>query len=283
MLIAIGGREDKGLKIVKEGEPLTEESSFFVSGILKEVTSFLSTRYCRIEVLTTASSSPEKMQKTYQGAFGKLGYTNIGFIHMRTKEDAASSEYIERIRNTEGIFITGGSQAQFMDINEGTDFIKELKKVYCSKKVVIAGTSAGAMVMSALMIDVDADDEENTFDVTPGLSLLKKVIIDTHFSERGRFWRLADAVAQHQDYLGIGMDENTAIVVRNGSDMQVIGFGLVALIEGQNISHYDSPREGAREKLTIENLVTHILSKNDQCNITERKIVKKGPTQKKKG
>lgn len=272
ILIAIGGREDKGI-FKDDGQD--NKSPFYVSGILKIVTSMLSSKNCRIEVITTASGNPVKMRETYRETFNKLGLHNIGFIHMESNEDTNSIQNINRITKAEGIFFTGGNQTRLLDINKNSEFIRELKNIYLNKEVVIAGTSAGAMVMSSLVIDVGSDDKWDTFIVTQGFSLMEKVIIDTHFAERGRFWRLADAVAQNPDHLGIGMDENTAVVVRNGSEIQVIGSGLVELIEGNEISYYDSPRVGAREKLTIENIITHILSQGDQFNIAERKILKK--------
>ncbi|MEX2395742.1 MAG: cyanophycinase [Balneolales bacterium] len=279
ILIAIGGSEDKGL-ISKEGS--TEKSPMYASAILKKITSFLSSEKCRIEVITTASDNPEIMRKTYQEAFASLGFSNLGFIHMESKEEADFLEYQKRLRETEGVFFTGGSQTKLLNIYKESRFVKELINIYYSKTVVISGTSAGAMVMPTLMIDVEAHFKLNTFIIKEGFSLIENVIIDTHFSERGRFWRLAEAVAQNQKYLGLGMDENTAIVVRNGNDMEVIGSGLIAVIEGQHISYFQSSGNGTRKRLTIENIVSHILSQGDRYNIAERRILKKEPDRKKK-
>lgn len=266
ILIAIGGREDKGEDIL--GLNTGENQKFLVSGILKEITSLLDDKGARIEVFTTASGIPGEMQNTYRASFQKLGFYNLGFNHMDSKTDANQSDVIERIQSADAIFFTGGSQLRLLNLNEETEFLRQIKKLFEAKRIVIAGTSAGAMVMSSLMIDFI---DRNGSSVVPGFSFVEGVIIDTHFASRGRFGRLAQAVALHPECIGIGVDENTAIIVRSGNLLEVIGFGTVIIIEGHQIKYFTSQIE-KNDGFMIENLITHALTRGYGYDINNRTL-----------
>ncbi|MEX0685617.1 MAG: cyanophycinase [Balneolales bacterium] len=272
ILVAIGGSEDKGIE-VEEDASIDKGKTFMVSGILKSITSLISSNNPRIEVFTTASAKPELMQETYKEAFGKLGFKVAGFYHMNSKVDADMMGVIDQIKKADCIFLTGGDQARLLEINKDSRFLNYLKKLYYNKRIVIAGTSAGAMVMSDLTITQNKENgSEGSINIIPGFSFIKNVIIDTHFASRGRYWRLAEAVAQNPGCLGIGMDEDTAVSVRDGRLLEVIGSGLVSIIEGRNITSHFSSKRNSDETLTIENLVTHILSRGDGFDLYDRKV-----------
>ena len=150
-LISVGGAEDKGTETEKN---FTQKTSlnFFEFGILKRILSEMKGAESRVEVITTASSIPEEVGANYLDAFGKLGCNNVGVIHIKNREEAMMPEYLERIKNADGVMFSGGNQLRLSMIFGGTEFLKTLHSRYLNEHFVIAGTSAGAMAMSNTMI-----------------------------------------------------------------------------------------------------------------------------------
>ena len=224
-LISIGGSEDKGTGI----EPNFAQKAklnFFEFGILKRILSEMKGAESIVEVITTASVIPEEVGDNYIQAFGKLGCTKVGVIHIKNREDALLPEYLERIKKADGVMFTGGNQLRLSMIFGGTDFLKILQNRYEEENFVIAGTSAGAMAMSNTMIYQGSSTGallKGEVKITTGLAFIKDVIIDSHFVTRGRFGRLAQAVASNPGCIGIGLGEDTGVLVRDGNTMEAIG------------------------------------------------------------
>jgi cyanophycinase len=141
-LIAIGGAEDKGADLEK-GEIQRNNLNFFELGILRRVVEEAGGPLSRIEVITTASTIPYEVGENYLNAFGKTGCTNVGVMHIRTRQDAMNEEYVERIRQCNGVMFTGGNQLKLSVTDGGTEFLAILKKKYQEENFLIAGTSAG--------------------------------------------------------------------------------------------------------------------------------------------
>src|SRR5689334_9835993 len=150
-LIAIGGAEDKGTDL-ETGEVYRNNLNFFELGILRRVVEEAGGTASRIEVITTASTIPYEVGENYLNAFGKIGCTNVGVMHIRNRADTSDDEYIERIRHCDAVMFTGGNQLRLSVTDGGTEFLSILKQRYCDEDFVIAGTSAGAMAMSQTMI-----------------------------------------------------------------------------------------------------------------------------------
>src|SRR5215470_13817322 len=150
-LIAIGGAEDKGTN-PERGEFQLNNLNFFELGILRRVVEEAGGTASRIEVITTASTIPYEVGENYLNAFGKIGCTNVGVMHIRTRQDAMNDEFIERARHCDAIMFSGGNQLRLSVTDGGTEFLAILKKRYEDGGIVIAGTSAGAMAMSQTMI-----------------------------------------------------------------------------------------------------------------------------------
>lgn len=151
-LIAIGGAEDKGTDL-EVGEIHRNNLNFFELGILRRVVEEAGGTNSRIEVITTASTIPYEVGENYLNAFGKIGCTNIGLLHIRNRQDAMEQEYIERIRQCDAVMFSGGNQLRLSVTDGGTEFLAILKKRYHEEEqFVVAGTSAGAMAMSNTMI-----------------------------------------------------------------------------------------------------------------------------------
>ena len=143
-LIAIGGAEDKGTDL-ETGEIHRNNLNFFELGILRRVVLEAGGPSARIEVITTASMIPYEVGESYLNAFGRIGCTNIGLMHIRTRQDAMKEEYIDRIRQCNAVMFTGGNQLRLSATDGGTELLSVIKKRYREENFVIAGTSAGAI------------------------------------------------------------------------------------------------------------------------------------------
>lgn len=274
-LIAIGGAEDKGTNL-ETGEFYRNNLNFFELGILRRVVQEAGGPSARIEVITTASMIPYEVGENYLDAFGKIGCTNIGLLHIRTRQDAMNPEFIDRIRQCDAVMFSGGNQLRLSATDGGTEFLTILKKRYQEESFVIAGTSAGAMAMSNTMIyegNATRAHLKGEVKITTGLGFLNTVIIDSHFEKRGRFGRLAQAVATNPSCIGIGLGEDTGMLITEGNKMEAIGSGLVIIIDGHDIIHSNIADIPEGNPISLENLKVHFCEKGNGYLIRERKFL----------
>lgn len=268
VLISVGGAEDKGTDL-ELGIIERNNLNFFEIGILKNIVKEINHKDARIEIVTTASQIPDEVGANYLDAFAKLGCTNIGHMKIRNREDAIKPEYLERLRNCDALMFSGGNQLRLTAIFGGTEFLELLHHRYQTEHFIIAGTSAGAMAMSNTMIyqgNASNAHLKGEVKITTGLAFIKDVIIDSHFNKRGRFQRLAQAVAANPSAIGIGLGEDTGVIIRNGFEMEAIGSGAVVIIDGRHIRHNNIAdiEEGA--SISVENMIVHIMEKGNRYN-----------------
>ncbi|MEQ1677752.1 MAG: cyanophycinase [Chitinophagaceae bacterium] len=274
-LIAIGGAEHKGTDLETDGLH-RYNLNFFELGILRRVVEEAGGIAARIEVITTASMIPYEVGENYLNAFGKIGCTNIGLMHIRTRQDAMDPEYIERIRHCDAVMFTGGNQLRLSATDGGTEFLTILKRRYKEENFLVAGTSAGAMAMSNTMIyegNAARAHLKGEVKITTGLGFLSNVIIDSHFEKRGRFGRLAQAVASNPGCIGIGLGEDTGMLITDGNKMEAIGSGLVVIIDGHDILHSNIADIPDGNPISIENLKVHFCEKGNGYLVKERKYL----------
>ncbi|MBM3415822.1 MAG: cyanophycinase [Bacteroidetes bacterium] len=274
-LIAIGGAEDKGTDL-ETGEIHRNNLIFFELGILRRVVEEAGGLLARIEVITTASTIPYEVGENYLNAFGKIGCTNAGVMHIRTRQDAMDDEYIERIRHCDAVMFIGGNQLRLSVTDGGTEFLAILKRRYQEEDFLIAGTSAGAMAMGQTMIyegNATRAHLKGEVKITTGLGFISSVIIDSHFEKRGRFGRLAQAVATNPSAIGIGLGEDTGMLITGGNKMEAIGSGLVVIIDGHDILHSNIADIPDGNPVSIENLKVHFCEKGNGYLIRERKYL----------
>lgn len=274
-LIAIGGAEDKGTDL-ETGEIHRNNLNFFELGILRRLVEESGGPMVRIEVITTASMIPYEVGENYLNAFGKIGCTNVGVMHIRNRQDAMDDEYIERIRHCDAVMFSGGNQLRLSVTDGGTEFLSVLKKRYQEENFVIAGTSAGAMAMGQTMIyegNATRAHLKGEVKMTTGLGFISSVIIDSHFEKRGRFGRLAQAVATNPSAIGIGLGEDTGMLITEGNKMEAIGSGLVVIIDGHDILHSNIADIPEGNPVSIENLKVHFCEKGNGYLIKERKYL----------
>jgi cyanophycinase len=274
-LIAIGGSEDKGTDLEK-GEIHRNNLNFFELGILRRVVEEAGGPLSRIEVVTTASMVPNEVGNNYLNAFGKIGCTNIGLMHIRNRQDTSKKEYIDRIQNCDAVMFSGGNQLRLSVTDGGTEFLTILKKRYREENFLVAGTSAGAMAMSRTMIyegNATRAHLKGEVKMTTGLGFISSVIIDSHFEKRGRFGRLVQAVATNASCIGIGLGEDTGMLITEGNKMEAIGSGLVVIIDGHDVLHNNIADIPDGNPISIENLKVHFCEKGNGYMLKERKFL----------
>lgn len=269
-LIPIGGNEARDYD-EREGSGKNVD---FDNGILADVLREINKEKPRIEVLTIASRKQRRLVKEYRQAFQKLGY-EVGFISEDEREKLDSSEILSRLQQSDCVFITGGDQKKVRDLLQGTRFVEILSRRFREEDFIIAGTSAGAMVLADFMID-EGDSEESLLkgitSVQEGIGLLSGAIIDTHFMNRGRFSRLIEAIIIKKDHIGIGLCEDTAIVISNGHEIRPIGSGSVTIIDPLKLKKTNYDKVGNREPVYLENLNIHFLAIGTMYDLREKQF-----------
>jgi cyanophycinase len=255
-LIIIGGAEDK------EGEKL----------ILKEVCSKIDKEKDELVIATVATEKPKEVGAQYKTIFKELGVKNVSISNVETREDAHSEENISIIEKAALVFFTGGDQLRITSILGGTPLYSAIKRKNL-EGCIFVGTSAGASVMSDTMI-VQGTDEESpkkvTLKMAPGLGLIKGVVIDQHFAQRGRIGRLLVGIAENPESLGIGIDEDTSIAVKEQGTFEVVGSGAVYVIDGSTISHSNVSEMHQDEILSIFDVKMHVLKHGDKFDLSTR-------------
>ncbi|HMT36431.1 MAG: cyanophycinase [Bacteroidetes bacterium] len=276
-LIPVGGAEDKGTDL-EQGFIQRNNLNFFEQGILRRIVN--ETKFqneSKIEVITTASMIPVEVGENYLHAFSKLSCKNVQILNIRNREDAQNQEYIERIKNADAVMISGGNQMRLTATFGGTELYHILQQRYFYEEgFLIAGTSAGAMAMSNTMIyEGNAANAhlKGAVKVTTGLAFMRDVIFDSHFDKRGRFGRLAQAVASNPQCIGIGLGEDTGLLITEGNYMEAIGSGMIVIIDGHNIKHSNIADLADGSPISIENLVVHFLAKGNKYILNERKYI----------
>jgi cyanophycinase len=276
-LVPIGGAEDKGIDYIESGAEKTR-FDFFEAGILRQIVKLVEQQGTpRIELITTASSFPEKMEETYCKAFGKLGCDNMGHLFITRREQVDTADHLKRIDNCNCIIFTGGDQLRLTSIFGGTELLARIKKRYIEEPIVVAGTSAGAMAMGGTMIyDGNATRAHLKGEIkfSTGFDFISNVIFDTHFEKRGRFNRLAQAVAVQPGILGIGLAEDTGMIISAGNHIEVIGSGIVTILNGKNITYSNLIDIADRMPISVENIIVHILSHGEKFDVTTNQPVR---------
>jgi cyanophycinase len=228
-LIPIGGNEDKG---IEEQEIYTLE--FIQEGILSRVVNEAGGPDSIIVVIPTASQIPVEVSENYLQAFGKLGCENVYVMDIREREDSTKPEYLELMRKADCVMFSGGNQSLITRKIGGTELHEVILDKYMNTSFVIAGTSAGAMCMSQQMITGGSAKEsfvKGAVGLGEGMSFIPSLIIDSHFIRRGRFGRLAESVATFPTLLGIGLAEDTGLIIKNGKTIEVIGSGMIIIFD----------------------------------------------------
>lgn len=228
----------------------------------------------RIAIVTSAADQPEAVGETYTRIFQDLGAREVSVLNVTSRQEANTAATYEAVSTATGIFFTGGDQLRITSLLGGTRCDEALHDAYRAG-AVIAGTSAGASAMSETMI-VEGEEEapqRNIVQTAPGMGLIRDVVIDQHFAQRGRLGRLLTAVAQHPHMLGVGIDEDTAIVVLPDDLFEVIGSHAVTVIDGTKIRETNISETGPRAPLAMTNMILHILPAGYRFDKKQRQLL----------
>ena len=276
-LIAIGGAEDKGTVPEKGEVQKLTNLNFIELGILHRIVNESGGHAAKIEVITTASMIPNEVGENYLNAFGKIGCTDVSIMNIRNRADAQNEEYIHRINNCDAVMFSGGNQLRLSTIFGGTQLLQIMLHRYTTESTfVVAGTSAGAMAMSNTMIyegNAARAHLKGEVKVTTGLGFMDDVIFDSHFEKRGRFGRLAQVVATNPSCIGIGLGEDTGMLITEGNKMEAIGSGCVIIIDGHDIRYSNIADIPDGNPYSIENLKVHVCEKGNGYLVNERKFL----------
>lgn len=272
-LIPIGGNEDKG---DENGKTEMYTMEYINEGILSRVVKESGGNSASIVIIPTASSIPVRVSETYLEAFGKLGCKNLHVFDIRSREDAEKPEFLEKMQNADCVMFSGGDQSKIVEHIGGTELDKIIKKKYINENFVIAGTSAGAMCMSREMITGGGKRDillKGAVHMGKGMGYNPYLIIDSHFIRRHRFGRLAEAAARHPKLVGIGLGEDTGLVIKNQNHCEVIGSGMMILFDPRKITHNNQEIVETGSPMSIANLKIHILSNGDTVTIGEAEVL----------
>jgi cyanophycinase len=266
ILLIVGGHENKDGKAEKR----VQEGDCNPREILENLVKLTGKEEPVIEVITSAGSDGEEYFKDYQKAFFELGVKQVGHIHHDKRREVLENDMLDRISAADAVYFSGGDQLKLTSIYGGTQFLLRIKQRYIHENLVLGGTSAGAMAMSTPMIYAGSKDVQQIageVKITTGLEFLKDVCIDTHFVDRGRFVRMAQVIATNPTCIGVGIEEDTALIVRNGTDAEIIGSGIVIIIEGFGITDSNIRSFGLDEKIHIHDLNVKLLSTGNRYTI----------------
>lgn len=274
-LIIIGGSVDRG-SFSESPADLQRNLKFFEKGILKRITTeSAKNNLSRFEIITTASSIPEEVGDEYIKAFAQLNVMDVGVLNIKTREEANSPDSIERLRKADVVMFTGGDQLRLTSIFGGTTFHHLLFEKYENENFVISGTSAGAAASSNNMIYQGSSQGallKGEVKITGGLGFINNVIVDTHFVQRGRIGRLLYACASNPINIGIGLGEDTGLLITDGNCMEAIGSGLIILVDGTHMRHTNMTDVEIGEPVSIENLIVHVMSIGDHFDLKTKRL-----------
>jgi cyanophycinase len=269
MLLVVGGHENKGEE-AERGSNQADNRNFAPEAILRRFCEELKGNDPLVLVLPIASTVPDEAAEDYLEVFPRLGIKRVQMLDIREREEANSEATLDLINEATGFYFTGGDQLRLTALLGGTKMLLRLKERYTYDDILIAGTSAGAAALSTPMIYQglnDAGFRKGEISITTGLQFMHDVAIDTHFIARGRIVRMAQIIATNPTCIGLGLEEDTAVFVRDGYDLEVVGSGLVTVLEGGEATGSNIHEIQPETPFTIRDLRLHFLSAGEKYRL----------------
>ncbi|MCF7792284.1 MAG: cyanophycinase [Victivallales bacterium] len=259
-IIAIGGNEDKRNSL----------------DVLRRTVEESKGRDTYVELVTTASRVPRELERTYENVFKRIGVYRFDAFNINSGYDADDKCYSDRLKEADLVFFTGGDQWRLTSILKNSLFMDTLKDCYYDGSITVAGTSAGAAAMSDTMIYGGKSKYgliKDNISIGTGFNLVHNIAFDTHFVGRGRMLRLFQVVATNPDNLGIGLSEDTAIVMHDEYLFEVIGNGSVIIVDGSFLKDTNISKVNKGEIFYVENFHVHSLTAGFKYDLKERKVI----------
>lgn len=256
-LVIIGGAEDK----------------YNERRLLRKFVALAGESEARILIVPVASDYPEFSADVYTQTFRNLGLQSVKVLRATSRQAVIDADAKNLLEDATGVFLSGGDQMRLVSMLGGTEFARLLEERVRRSPLVLAGSSAGASGMSATMIvrgDPTSHPNKSSIRLSPGLGILQNIIIDQHFTERGRLSRLITAVSYNPRQLGLGIDENTAVIISNDGTLEVCGDGTVTIVDGSRISYNDIAEVEDSQPFAVAGVQLHILRDGLRYDIARR-------------
>lgn len=253
-LIIIGGKEDKD----NEKKILTEVAKGVGQG--------------KLCIVSVASMVGDELWETYRKVFKELGVKQMSHLDVVHRTESIDQEAYKAVKDADAIFFTGGDQLKITSELGGTIILDRIMEIFHSGGI-IAGTSAGASVMGETMMvsgQADASFRIGNLRMSPGLGLTNCMMIDQHFAERGRIGRLIGAIAHNPKYLGVGIDEDTAIILEDKVKFTVMGSGTVYALDAHEANGSNLTEGEENTPLSLFNIKMHLLTDGDEFDLNKR-------------
>lgn len=261
-LVIIGGAEDKlGRK-----------------AILQQFIDLSGGSDSRIVVLATASSLGDSIIEVYHSLFTGMGAAEVTGLRPMSRSEANDESNTAVLDGATGVFMTGGNQSKLTSMVAGTAVGRKLVELNRSGTVV-GGTSAGASAISSHMVAFGASGDvpkQRMGQLSAGFGLLHNVIIDQHFGKRNRIGRLLALVAHSPTLLGIGLDEDTAVLVDSDDILDVVGRGVALIVDGSHIET-DAFRVKRYDPLMVSGAILHSLPEGSRFDLRSRTLLSAPP------
>jgi cyanophycinase len=256
--VAIGGNEDK-----RSGKEVLRRLVELPRGGARHV-----------EILPTASTVARSLSDEYIDVFRDLKVETVGVMDVRERREADREEFVERVLAADVVYMTGGDQLRLTSVLGGSKVAQAMHERYEGGGIV-AGTSAGAAAMSSTMIagGDEGSMRKGSVRMAPGLDFIKSCIVDTHFLDRGRVGRLLEVVASNPGHVGLGVGEDTAILVRDGRMVEAVGSGVVVVVDGSAMRSTNLAKAATNEPIAVEGIVVHTLAPGYRFDLADRKYL----------
>lgn len=259
-LVAIGGNEDKTADL----------------DVLRTICSLPEGGTDVVEIIPIASRIPDEAAGQYVQPFQKLGATKVQTMEISARDDANDPAFVQRIIDADVVFFTGGDQLRITNLLGGSPVLRTLQGHY-QRGGVVAGTSAGAAAMSQAMIyqgKAGMAMRKGTVQMTPGMGLIRDVVIDSHFTQRGRFTRLLEVVTGNPGVIGLGLDEDSGVIVRDGNRIEAIGSGVVVIIDGHDMKYSNITQVRMGRAIAEEGVRVHTLTRGHGFHLEDRRFIR---------
>jgi cyanophycinase len=239
---------------------------------MKRIAAETQARGGKLIICTTPTSEPAESFEQHAEVLRSLGVRRIEQIDLRIREEARQPENVARLEGASAVFVTGGDQLRLTATIGDSPFYQRMFERY-EEGMLVSGTSAGCAAIPETMLvggSSNGAPEAEDLAMAPGLGFLQGIVLDTHFAERGRIGRLLAVVAQNPKNLGLGVSEDTAIVVE-GDSFEVIGSGAVFVVDGASVPFSSLSGESRSGVTSIFGVTLHALADGDRFDIKARR------------
>ncbi|GAB2794277.1 cyanophycinase [Hymenobacter luteus] len=267
-LLLIGGHEHKG-DAPEDDEKAARNVNFAPEAILRRLAEEIGDRGPLV-VIPTASEQSEESAQDYVRAFQRLGGPAVEVLNIKSRSEANDEARLRVLEEAGGVLFTGGDQLRLTALLGGSYLQHRLQERYSYDNFIVAGTSAGATAMSTPMVYQGRNDAgylKGEIHITTGLELLHDVAVDTHFVARGRIVRMAQILATNPACVGMGLEEDTAVLVTEGQELEVLGSGLVVILDARACSSTNIHEIAPNTPFTLRGVELHLLASGERYTL----------------